>query len=102
MAKELRVTMPDNSVWGVPVQIIANHRAGYYRDEFGGLLSRSLAEDTIPLFQADPFEVKDWAANNMNWADVKPHARLITAGECDFDEGWCNGEKEVVEATDDE
>lgn len=102
MAKELRVTMPDNSVWGVPVQIIANHRAGYYRSEYGNDLQRSLNEDTLPLFESDPYEVEDWAANNMDWKDVQPHARLITAGECDFDEGWANGEKEVAEAADDE
>lgn len=102
MTKELRVTMPDASVWAVPVLFIATHRADYYKEEFGNDLQRSLQEDTLPLFEASPYEVEDWAANNMNWSDVVGAARLVTPGEVDYDEGWANGEKEVTEADDDE
>ena len=98
LTKELHVTMPDNSVWAVPVSIIANHRAEYYASEFGGDVQRSLAEDTLPLFRANDYEVEDWAANNMNWIDVQPAARCVTPGEVDFDEGWANGDKSVEDA----
>lgn len=96
--KELRITMPDTSVWAVPVEIIATNRAEYYAKEYGGDVARSLAEDTIPLFNSDYFEIEDWAANNMNWSDVQHAARCVEPGEVDFDEGWANGDKSVVDA----
>ena len=92
----LKVTMPDGSVWGVPVSVIAASRAAYYAPEFGGDLERSLKEDTLPLFAEDDYEVADWAANNMNWSDVSAVAKLISSGSVDFEDGWANGEKEVV------
>ncbi|WP_312817212.1 hypothetical protein [Atlantibacter subterraneus] len=94
--------MPDNSVWAVPVQIIATNRADYYAKEFGGDIQRSLAEDTLPLFRASEYEIEDWAANNMNWSDVQHAARCVTPGEVDYDDGWVNGEKSVVEVEDEE
>jgi len=94
--KALIVTMPDGSKWSVPVAIIARHRAEAYAEEYGGDVDRSLAEDTLPLFESDPFEVEDWAANNMNWKDVAPHARQVEAPlPPDYEEGWVNREKEV-------
>ena len=49
--------MPDGSKWDVPISVIAEHRADYYRNEFDGSLERSLKEDTIPLFEDDEFEI---------------------------------------------
>ncbi len=97
MPKSLFVTMPDESVWAVPVEIIARNRAAYYAHKVGGDVERSLTEDTMPLFDSDPFEVEDWAANNMNWSDVVEHAVMVEKGETDFEDGWANGEKEVKE-----
>jgi len=96
--KELHITMPDSSVWAAPVQLIATNRAEYYAREFGGDVNRSLAEDTLPLFRSDDFEIEDWAANNMNWSDVQHAAKCISPGDVDFQDGWVNGEKEVKEA----
>lgn len=96
--KELHVTMPDGSVWAVPVQLIATKRAEYYAHEFGDDLYRSLAEDTLPLFRSDDFEIVDWASNNMNWSDVQHSARCVSTGDVDYDDGWDNGEKCVKEA----
>lgn len=96
--KVLRITMPDGSKWDVPVEVIARNRAAYYADrEFAGDVERSLREDTLPLFEDDPFEVEDWAANNMDWADVKDKATRFSPAVCDFQEGWITGDKEVVE-----
>lgn len=103
MAKELRITMPDGSIWAVPVMAIAMHRADSYKAEFGNDIQRSLHEDTLPLFESAPYEIEDWAANNMNWDEVEGQARCVqVSDDVDYQEGWCNGEKEVVEATDGE
>lgn len=98
MKQRLIVTMPDGSRWGVPVMLIAKNRAAHYAKEFDGDIDRSLAEDTIPLFESDEFEIKDWAANNMNWSDVEAHASLMasSAATPDYQEGWINGDKQLV------
>lgn len=94
--KVLTIEQSDGSVWAVPVSIIARNRAEHYASEFDGDVERSLAEDTNPLFEADDYEVRDWAANNMNWKDVAEHAFLVRkAPPLDFQEAWCNGEKAV-------
>jgi hypothetical protein len=99
MSGNLEVTMPDSSIWIVPIDVIARNRAAHYAHEFDGDIERSLAEDTMPLFRSDSYEVQDWAANNMNWSDVCMHAwRKIEAPPVDdqFQEGWVNGDKRVV------
>lgn len=97
--KYLRVEMPDGSRWDVPVDVIARSRATYYAHEIDGNVERSLREDTLPLFAEDESEIYDWAANNMNWSDVVSFAERVpdSGRPVDYQEGWCNGEKEIVE-----
>jgi hypothetical protein len=101
MAKVVRVRMPDGSQYDVPVERIADHRATEYAREFGPPLSLEY-ETTFVKERAlaidDHDELLDWAANNMNWDDVEDVAVLVeTAPALDYQEGWVNGEKEVVE-----
>lgn len=95
--KHLIVSMPDKSEWAVPVRVIAENRAAAYADEFDGDAAKSLKEDTAPLFDEDEYFVKDWAANNMNWEDVKPYAKQLPrkVNAVDYQEGWVNGEKRM-------
>lgn len=91
------ITMPDGSEWAIPLAIIARSRAAYYAPEFGDDIERSLAEDTIPLFEADSYEVRDWACNEMNWSEVAEHAVKVKDAEpVDFDEGWIDGDWKVT------
>lgn len=96
MAKYLQIEMPDKSLWRVPVDIIAKHRATFYSNEYDGNLEKSLKEDTLPFFDEDEFEIIDWARNNMNWSDFKGHAFLHEHGEVDYQKGLLNGEAEIV------
>ncbi len=97
--KMLSVTLPDGSKWGVPVDMIARNRTEHYAHEYDGDVEKSLAEDTLPLFGYDDYEIEDWASNNMNWSDFDGHqVKLADAPEPDFQEAWVNGEKEIVEA----
>jgi hypothetical protein len=98
MTKLFVTTMPDGSKWGVPVGKIARNRAECYAREFDGDVERSLNEDSLPLFESDPDAIEDWAANNMNWSDVKVDAVMIQAPHVDYQDGWMNGEKEIVDA----
>lgn len=97
--KNLEITMPDCSVWSVPVLEIAKNRAREYAHEFGNHEEQSLIEDTIPLFESDDYEIIDWASNNMDWSDVKDFAVCIKPSTIDFKEGWLNGNKKVTKAT---
>ena len=96
MHKFMTVTLPDGSVWSVPVEMIARNRAEHYAHEFDNDVERSLKEDTIPLFKSDKYEIQDWAVNNMNWSDFDGHQVRITYGQPDFQEAWLNGEKGFV------
>ncbi len=93
----LRVEMPDNTKWDVSVMIIAKNRAEWYKKEFDNDLERSLAEDTLPLFE-DDYEIEDWATNNMDWDDVERFAKKVISieSEVDYQDGWINGEKEII------
>ena len=79
--KWLTLELPDGSLWGVPVELIANNRAAHYAHEFDGDLMRSLAEDTIPLFNSSDFDVTDWASNNMNWCDFNRRVVKLRDGK---------------------
>lgn len=99
MHKFLTVVQDDGSVWGVPVEMIARSRATHYADEFGGDVERSLAEDTIPLFESSEFEIQDWAVNEMNWRDFDGfQVKIAEAPALDFQDAWCTGEKGFAEA----
>lgn len=87
-AQLLIVTMPDGSTWGVPVELIATHRAAHHSAD--GL------PETMQFFAQYPDEIHDWAANNMRWKDVEANATRITKpAPVDYQEGWCNGDWEV-------
>ena len=94
MHKYMTVKMPDGSMWGVPVEMIARNRAEHYASEFDGDVERSLAEDTIPMLEADDYEIHDWAANNMNWSDFDGHqVKLADAPAPDFQDAWMRGDQ---------
>jgi hypothetical protein len=99
MHKLMTIEMPDGSVWGVPVDIIARSRATHYASEFDGDIERSLAEDTLPLFAVDTYEIEDWAKNNMNWSDFDGHqVKVSDAPAPDFQEAWMNGKTGYVDS----
>ena len=100
--KYLRVTMEDGSKWDVPVKIIAESRARYYAEKETG---EKNGEDFEKIFNEEveyaldedfDYDVIDWAGNNMNWSDVKDVAVKVSIMKVDFQEGWVNGDKEVV------
>ena len=94
MTKQIQITMPDGSIWGVPAELVAQDRADYYGDKEGEEMRKEEYANTL----ADNSELLDWAANNMNWNDVAHAAILIQPGRVDFQEGWLNGHKRVVES----
>lgn len=98
-SKNLVVSMPDGFDYAVPVEVIARHRAEYYaHKDYNGDITKSLVEDTLPLFQADHDEIREWASNSMNWNDVKDKAKQLMkrVEKFDYQNAWVNGEWKIL------
>jgi hypothetical protein len=94
LPKYLTIELPDGSIWGVPVRMIAEDRARHYAQEFDGIFERSLMEDTLPLFAEDGYAIEAWAGNNMDWDDFNGHQVKLKEGPTlDFQQAWLNGPK---------
>ena len=89
----IQISMPNGMVFEIPTQVIADHRTACMQEahpeEFHTLEAAS--EDTRELFTEDSWHIKDWAANNMNWDELQPHAKLIRFKQ-DTDHQWYEGE----------
>jgi hypothetical protein len=99
--KQYQVTMPDGTVWGVSVDVIAKSHAEYYAQyETGGDVEKCFNEHSLPLLLENPSEVWEWAAGNMNWSDVEAVAQLVSgvgsSTAADYQDGWVNGPHAVV------
>ena len=93
----LEIEMPDGSTWAIPVSVVAIDRATYYVKEGEyKTLQESLDDDTLPLFIDNEYDIHDWAANNMNWSDVKRRAVKIKDPDVDYQDGWMNGEYKIT------
>lgn len=90
--KYLQVTMPDNSIWKVEAIIIAEDRASYLSENEGGSYNLILRETL-----ADSDLLIEWAKNEMNWKDVKNNAIRVEDCDVDYEDGWCNGDKVIIE-----
>lgn len=93
--KFLHITMPDGSVYSVPVDYLWRVFAGKlvrevtYKDPFIIDHIKNEIEDDFPLFL-------DECIGNLDWEDVAPMAKLVSTSPKDFQEGWLNGDKELV------
>lgn len=85
--------MPDGSKWDIPAIIIAKSRARYYESKEKGCY-----KEEYDYTMNNDTELQDWAENNMNWEDIEPIAEKIKNQDKEFyfQEGWINGEKEIV------
>jgi hypothetical protein len=101
--KFLRVTMPDGSQYDVPAYLIASNRATYYAEcdtgETSGPEFDKIFKIEFDYAMACHDEIVDWAANNMNWSNVSGDSERVggTLSPEDFQEGWLNGDKEIVD-----
>jgi hypothetical protein len=85
--------MPDRSIWAVPAEIVAESLARHYAKADGEAYLKEDYENAL----SDNSLLLDWAENNMNWKDVCQAAFQVSPGKVDYQEGWVNGPKQVVE-----
>jgi hypothetical protein len=92
-AAAILITMSDGSTWQVPAKLVAENRARHYEDEgdFAGEVDFALT---------DEYTLLDWASNNMDWEYVEEFAIKVATRDMkpeDYQEGWVNGKKQVIE-----
>lgn len=92
---KLVVRMADGSIYEIPALIIAENRAKSYADDNPGNYAE-VFEATLKDTLLDHDELVDWAANNMDWADVAEHAKRTRPPKPQGPEDmWCDAEMEV-------
>jgi len=92
--KYLRVTMPDGSKWDVPALLIAQNRAR----SIVSVNTETSFDEEVKFALENECEIVDWAVNAMNWKDVEKAARIVIEDrKVDYQEGWINGDHEIIE-----
>lgn len=100
MNKFLRVTFSDGKVYDISAEFIAKARAEYYAklDADRGENYAKIHDEELKNTLEDDSEIIDWAFNNMDWADVKEQAVLLSQATkiIDYEKEWVNVEHEVI------
>lgn len=106
--KYIKVKMPDGFYF-VPAKLVAEDRAKYYaandnvaskgKPEYKKNFDKTFKEE-YDYTLGDDDEILDWAANNMDWKEVK-HAALKEPTKEEISERarqecWMNGNKEII------
>jgi len=85
-------------IYRVPVYAIVFSKAEYYAKIDETTIEESIFKEVIEEFNADNFEILDWAQDNMNWEDVSDFAELVSKKiikKVNWQENWVNGEWEI-------
>lgn len=93
--------MPDDTLWDVPAKAIADSRAKYYAKNDAvreGANYQTVYDEELAYTLDSDDELIDWASNNMNWSDISINATKAPCKpkQADYQEGWVNGDKEIV------
>jgi hypothetical protein len=96
--KLLELTALDGSKWVIPLTVIARNHGEYYAPiEHDGDIEKATAE-ALEMFESDEDAATDWAANNMNWSDVREHATMVKgADDTDMQDSWIEGDMVVID-----
>jgi len=83
--KVLKIVHEDGSVWRVPAEVVARARAEYYArhdtKSEGGEAYDTTVEEEMAYALETPRELRDWAANNMLWEELREEAEQIERTE---------------------
>lgn len=94
--KHIHIDMPDGFTYAIPVMVIAEHKASKVTKYNGDLnFYQAMTTEVLPEFESDEYAIKDWAKNNMNWADVKKYAVRLEKKQIDYQDVWVNGEMTI-------
>jgi hypothetical protein len=90
----LQIEMNNGTWWEVPARAIADHRANFCNAKELGVYTQIISETL-----SDEEVLIDWAEENMMWHEISDLARPIHKSKdgTDFDDGWKNGMKQLID-----
>ena len=88
------VTMPDGSLWEVPLFNIALDRAQRLDHLYEGDLNEAMRNEVSKDFQTDALII-NWLSDHMKWDDVKEFSELVGEPTHDYTNDWLNADKKV-------
>ncbi len=103
MAKYLRVQMSDGTMYDIPAEIIAEHRAGYFENNSAEKLAyhSSSVQPRLHLaekeFALNNDEILiEWASKKMGWKDLEAYAKKVEPETNNNETDWPDAPKKVV------
>ena len=88
----INIKFANGAVWSLPAKVVAENRAAYYAEIDA---ETTFEKEVKSALEDDSYLLTDWAANNMHWADLQPHATLISPPpEFVYDE-WTFSDAEI-------
>ena len=93
--KAIIVTMPDSSQWQIPCKVIAEDRAVYYAEDTDK--NKRPYDEVYEETMSNMDLLLDWGENNIKWSFLKQYAKMIKTPNVDYEDGWCNGDKRIVD-----
>jgi len=100
--KYLRVQMSDGTVYDIPAEVIAEHRAGYFEENSAEKLTYHASSVKPRLYSAEKeFALNnddiliEWAQTKMSWKDLEPYAIKVNR-ESNYEKEWPAAEKKDI------
>ena len=77
--KVLEIKHEDGTIWHVPAKVVAFERADHYvgAESTGGEVYDTYVQEEMEAALENERELRDWAANNMLWPELKEHAEKV-------------------------
>lgn len=92
--KYIVFSVRDGTTWGVPAEVVAESKAQYYST------IDAVYQDEYDEAMSDDYELIDWAGNNMDWDDIKPHIVKLAdprpMRDVDYHFGWQESSLQVL------
>ncbi|WP_252891768.1 hypothetical protein [Thermoclostridium stercorarium] len=100
--KILRVKMSDGTVYDIPAEVIAEHRARYFENNSALKLTYHASSMKPRLYGPEmEFALNNddiligWAQTRMTWKELEPHAVKVDTDK-DYDKEWPTAEKKII------
>lgn len=81
--KYIYLTFEDQSVWRLPLEIVARNKAEYYHERDSQTTAGNIYEDEYNFVMTDDFEGIDWMQNAMEWDEISDHLELVESAPVD-------------------
>lgn len=94
--------MSDGTMYDIPADVIAEHRAGYFESNSAEKLTYHSSSVKPRLYSAEKqFALNndeiliEWAQSKMTWKDIEPYAKKVDK-EGSYEKEWPTAEKKVI------